>query len=175
MHKTLEEYLLSNNLNYTKSEKKWFNSNAYFPLIIFEVKQEYNNYKIRHQFEFKESEFTKPNFINSSDSLTSRISIKSIINIENPNIENFEIKNSNYFKKIFNKDVTFKISTNNKILENKLLENSSIKSFFKMFINDPEFEPIISGKKENNNFCVNINFMCRNLNENYLALFENLK
>lgn len=44
-----------------------------------------------------------------------------------------------------------------------------------MFINDPEFEPLISGKKQHNNFNVEINYMCRIVNENYLELFENIQ
>lgn len=122
MHKSLEEYLLNNNIHFIKSEKKWFNSNTYFPLIIFEVSQEFKNYIVKHRFEFKESEFNKPNIINSSDSLTSRISVKSEIHIKNYNIENFVIENSNYFKRIFKKEVTYKVSTDNKILEKTLLK-----------------------------------------------------
>lgn len=172
MHKSLEEYLLNNDIKFTKTEKKWFNSNAYFPLVTFEIHQENNNALIKHTLVFKESEFSKPNFINSSDNLTSRITVQSKIILKDSKIENFKIEHTNYFKKIFQKDVNYKVSTNDKILEKKLLENDSVQSFFKMFNDDPEFDPIITGKNESDNFKVEIKFMCRNFDENYIALFK---
>ncbi|MBS7333808.1 MAG: hypothetical protein KIG88_09465 [Weeksellaceae bacterium] len=107
---------------------------------------------IKHTLEFKESEFSNPNFINSSDNLTSRITVQSKIILEDSKIENFKIEHRNYFKKIFQKDVNYKVATNDKILEKKLLENDSVQSFLKMFNDDPEFDPIITGKNESDNF-----------------------
>lgn len=113
MTEKLENYLIENSISFKRKESKWYNSNAYFPLIEIQILEEKNDVNIFHNFEFRQSEFSKPNYINSNDSLTSRIIIKSEITLKNNKLSDFKIEKSGYFTNLFKGNSSFKITSKN--------------------------------------------------------------
>lgn len=173
MTEKLENYLIENSISFKRKESKWYNSNAYFPLIEIQILEEKNDMNIFHNFEFRQSEFSKPNYINSNDSLTSRIIIKSEITLKNNNLSDFKIEKSGYFTNLFKGNSSFKITSKNQSLK-KLLQSKEMKNFFEMYSEDPEFEPMITGVKNDEGYKISIDFQCRNINEKYIEIINKI-
>lgn len=169
----LENYLVENSINFKRKESKWYNSNANFPLIEIQLLEKKSEIDIFHNFEFRKSEFSKPNFINNNDSLTSRIIVKSEIILKNKSLSDFQIEKSSYFINLLKGNSSFKITSKNQYLK-KLLNNKEMKYLFEMFSDDPEFEPIIKGVNFDDKFKISINFQCRNIDGKYIEIINKI-
>lgn len=49
-----------------------------------------------------------------------------------------------------------------------------MKNFFEMYSEDPEFEPMITGVKNDDGYKISIGFQCRNINEKYIEIINKI-
>lgn len=138
-------------------ESKWYNKHAYMPLFLYSTKLDYKESVIKIKYEYRQSEFSKSNILNTSTELQDRHLGKiTVIFTPRGDVKSFSISFLNAFALLFSrKKVKIKGS---KLLKSKLLALPVLSEISNLVSNSSEFDPLIEGGRRENGYEINCNF-----------------
>ncbi|WP_452223530.1 hypothetical protein [Lacinutrix chionoecetis] len=162
-------------VKFNKISKKWFNGHAYLPLELFIVNYTFEKSSIKIQYEYRQSEFTKPNAVDVGGAYGDRHNciIKCKLHSKDEKLK-FRIIERNLFSKIFKKHPIhfFSVNCSNKKMKSFLKKNKYLNEIYKVVENSPEFSPSISGNQTDSNFEIIIIYSTQQKNVSILYLME---
>jgi hypothetical protein len=174
MEKIFTKLKENENSEFRKNEKKWWNGHAYLPLINYHLNYKYLKGEIIINYEFRQSEFSKPSMIDGGafgDRHNCQVNCK--ITTEK-NYTNFSISERGILAKLFNKktELFYEVKCNDEKLKNFLLENKNLNKMFIIVENSPEFSPCIEAKIKKEKYELNIMYNTQQKNGNVLNLIN---
>lgn len=161
---------------FNKSLSKWWNGHAYFPLINYQLNYKYLKGVIKINYEFRQSEFTKPSMIDGG-AFGDRHNCEINCQIEtDKNFPIFTISERGFLNKLFQKNghVLYKVKCNDKKMQNFLYQDKNLNDIFEIVENSPEFSPLIKGKMILSNYQINIKYNTQQKNESIINSINEL-
>lgn len=170
MENTFTKLKENENAEFRKIEKKWWNGHAYLPLINFHLNYKYLDGEIIINYEFRQSEFSKPSMIDGG-AFGDRHICQVRCEIEtDKSYPNFSISERGIFTKLYNRkpDLNYIIKCKDENLTNFLRRNQNLYDIFIIVENSPEFSPLIEAKMNVGNYELNIIYNTQQKNETAL-------
>jgi hypothetical protein len=150
----------------------WFNGHAYFPFNIYQLNMSFENYSIKIEYEFKQSEFSKVSAYDGGENMDrNTCGIECFIN--STNFSNLEIIETGFLARIRNK-TTFKIKTIDDDFKDYLFKLTELKEIFSLSAESSDFSPQIIGKNKTENYYLSIRYSSVGFKENALNLILSL-
>lgn len=128
----------------------WWNGNAYMPFYKYILNYKYKDSEIIFNYEYRQSQFTKPSMIDGGALGDRHISEVSCKVKPKKGSCNFKIIERGLFRRIFSptKGDLFKVKCKDDEMKEFLLKNQSLYYLYSIVENTPEFCPEILGIKK---------------------------
>lgn len=174
MEKIFTKLKESQNAEFRKTEKKWWNGHAYLPLINYHLNYKFLNGLVKIHYEFRQSEFSKPSMIDGGafgDRHNCQVKCEITTEKDYPN---FSITERGILAKLFNRKTEFnyKIKCSDENLKTFLQRNQNLNGIFVIVENSPEFSPLIEAKMKDGNYELNIMYDTQQKSETILNLIN---
>jgi hypothetical protein len=157
-----------------KNELEWWNGHNNLPLITYQLKYKYLSAKVNVEYEFRQSEFSRPSAIDGgifSDRHNYQVRCEIITNKKYPILNISErgvlvklLKPKSY--------LNFNVKCIDKKLKSSLQQNLNLKNIFTIVENSAEFSPLIIGKMKEGYYELNVMYNTQQKNENSLKLIN---
>lgn len=165
-----EKLKTNENAEFQKNEKKWWNGHAYLPLYNYHLNYKHLSGKIKINYEFRQSEFSKPSAIDGGAfGDRHNYHIMCVIAVDK-NYPSFSIDERGILAKLFKKQPAFlyKIKCSEIKMTKMLEQNQNLNDIYQIVENSPEFSPSIIGKMNDGNYELHIICNTQQKNENAL-------
>jgi hypothetical protein len=114
------------NGSFKERESTWFNGKTYMPLYSREIKFEYKGWIFLMNYEFRYSNFSKPNGFSGFLEDIHIVNIK--IEKLNQKFIGFEVSSRSFIQKIFNSGIKFNVESSNMSFRQKLMNSTELNS-----------------------------------------------
>ncbi|WP_428741308.1 hypothetical protein [Tenacibaculum sp.] len=136
--------------NLVLKKGRWWNGNTYMPFYEYTLNYKYKDSEIIFNYEYRQSEFTKPSMIDGGALGDRHICQVSCEVRPKKDSCNFKITERGFLGRILRstKGDLFKVKCENVEMKEFLLKNQSLYYLYSIVENSPEFSPEILGVKK---------------------------